>query len=96
MVEQFRRGWHLNTLLSAQELRARAAEAGFEHLDTVNLTPHLRLGRPRDRFAAAFVTLCRWLPLRHTRFEHLVGGTALQTCLKRGWIGYELAWFRKR
>ena len=96
VVEQFRRGWHLNTLLSADELRSHAREAGFEHLDTVDLTSHLRLGRPRDRFAATFVTLCGWLPLRHTRFEHLVGGTALQRCLKRGWIGYELAWFRKR
>ena len=94
-VARFRRGWHLNTLLHPHELRELAGRAGFEHLSTDDLTPHLRLGRPRDRVAAAFVGVFRWLPLDRTRFGHLVGGTALQTCLARGWIGYDLALFRR-
>lgn len=94
-VARFRRGWHLNTLLHPHELRALAARAGFEHLSTDDLTPHLRLRRPRDRAAAVFVALCGWLPLDRTRFGHLVGGTALQTCLARGWMGYDLALFRR-
>ncbi len=94
-VARFRRGWHLNTLLHFCELRALAARAGFEHLSTEDLTPHLRLGRPRDRLAAAFIAICGWLPLDRTRFGHLVGGTALQTCLAKGWIGYDLALFRR-
>ena len=94
-VERFRRGWHLNTLLHRHELRALAARAGFEHLSTDDLTPHLRLGRPRDRVAALFVAVCGWLPLDRTRFGHLVGGTALQTSLAKGWIGYDLALFRR-
>ena len=94
-VARFRRGWHLNTLLHPHELRALAARAGFEHLATDDLTPHLRLGRPRDRAAALFIALCGWLPLDRTRFGHLVGGTALQTCLARGWMGYDLALFRR-
>ncbi len=94
-VARFRRGWHLNTLLHPHELRTLAARAGFEHLSTDDLTPHLRLGRPRDRVAAVFVALCGWLPLDRTRFGHLVGGTALQTCLARGWMGYDLALFRR-
>ena len=52
-VARFRRGWHLNTLLHPRELRALAARAGFEHLSTDDLTPHLRLGRPRDRVGRA-------------------------------------------
>ena len=94
-VARFRRGWHLNTLLHARELRALAAEAGFEHVSTDDLTPYLRLRRPRDRAAALFVAACGWLPLDRTPFGHLVGGTALQTCLARGWIGYDLAVFRR-
>ena len=61
--------------------------AGFAHLSTDDLTPHLRLGRPRDRAAALFIALCGWLPLDRTRFGHLVGGTALQTCLAKGMDG---------
>ena len=94
-VARFRRGWHLNTLLHPRDLRAVADEAGFEHVSTDNLTPHLRLARPRDRLAALFIALCGWLPLDRTRFGHLVGGTALQTCLAKGWIGYDLALFRR-
>ena len=94
-VARFRRGWHLNTLLHPRELRDLAARAGFEHLFTDDLTPHLRLGRPRDRAAALFVAACGWLPLDRTRFGHLVGGTALQTCLANGWLGYDLALFRR-
>ena len=94
-VARFRRGWHLNTLLHPHELRALAARAGFEHLSTDDLTPHLRLGRPRDRVAALFIAAFGWLPLDRTPFGHLVGGTALQACLAKGWIGYDLALFRR-
>ena len=94
-VERFRRGWHLNTLIYPDALRGFAADAGFEHVWTRDLTPHLQLGRPRDRLAAMCLALVGWLPLDRTRFGHLVGGTALQTCLARGWIGYDLALFRR-
>ena len=94
-IERFRRGWHLNTLISRGDLRVLAEAAGFEHLSTHDLTPHLAINRPRDRVAAAFVALFGWLPLDRTRFGHLVGGSALQTCLARGWIGYDLALFRR-
>ena len=95
-VERFRRGWHLNTLLHPEDLRTLADTAGFEHVSTLDLTPHLVVGRPRDRLVATLVALCGWLPLDGTRFGHLVGGSALQTCLARGWIGYDLALFRRR
>ena len=95
-VERFRRGWHLNTLLHPDQLRTLAREAGFEHVSTRDLTPHLEVGRPRDRLAAVFIAVFGWLPLDGTRLGHLVGGSALQTCLARGWIGYDLALFRRR
>ena len=95
-VARFRTGWHLNTLIRSDELSVWAGDAGFSHLSTDDLTPYLRLGRPRDRLAALFVAVCGWLPLDRTRFGYLMGGTALQTCLARGWIGYDLALFRRR
>jgi SAM-dependent methyltransferase len=93
-IEQFRVGWHINTLLTREELAAHAAAAGFEHERSIDLTPWLELGRPRDRAIAAFVAAFGWLPLERTPIAHLVGGAALQTCLRRGWVGYELAIFR--
>ncbi len=95
-VERFVRGWHINTLLAADELHALSRAAGFEHVSTTDLTPWLELDRPRDRAIAAFVALFGWLPLDRTRVAHVVGGSALQICLKRGWIGYDLVRFRRR
>lgn len=94
-VERFCGGWRVNSLLSREELHAAARAAGFVHVETRDLTPWLELGRPRDRALGAFVALFGWLPLERTRFGHVVGGTALQTCLSRGWIGYDLIRFRR-
>ena len=94
-VEQFRQGWQINTLLMREELVAEAVAAGFVHERSTDLTPWLELGRPRDRAIALFVAAFGWLPLERTPVAHLVGGSALQTCLARGWIGYELAIFRR-
>jgi SAM-dependent methyltransferase len=94
-IERFRRGWHINSLLEAQELQSLAAEAGFAHERTEDLSPYLELHRPRDRAVNVFLALFGWLPLHRTPFGHLVGGSALQRCLTRGWIGYDLAVFRR-
>ena len=95
-VRRFQRGWHLNAVITADALRRLADDAGFEHVSTENLTPHLKLDRPRDHLIAWFAALCGWLPLDNTRFGHLIGGNALRTCLSKGWIGYDLAVFRRR
>lgn len=94
-VEQFTRGWHVNTLVTGGELRDLARAAGFAHERTTDLTPWLELDRPRDRAIAAFVALFGWLPLGRTRVAHVVGGSALQTGLTRGWIGYDLVALRR-
>ncbi len=95
-IARFQRGWHLNTVIREDELRRLAADAGFDHLSSDDLTAHLQLDRPRDHLIACFVALFGWLPLDGTRLGHLVGGNALRTCLARGWIGYDLAVFRRR
>ena len=94
-VRQFRRGWHINSLLQPSELRQLATTAGFEHRSTIDLTSYLELGRPRDKAIALLVGLVGWIPAISERLDHLVGGSALQTCLARRSVGYELAVFRR-
>ena len=93
-LARFRRGWRIHTLIDRTALRRQAQAAGFQHLSTTDLTPYLELGRPRDHAVALFVLLFGWLPIED-RFGHLTGGDALQQCLRHGWIGYDLAWFRR-
>ena len=55
---------------------------------------------PRSFFLKAaavnlFIALTSWIPLHWSRLDHLTGGSALQRCLDREWIGYDLAVFRR-
>jgi hypothetical protein len=94
-VDQFRRGWRLNALVTVSEVPAAAARAGFVHERTTELTPWLKLDRPRERSLALLSLLLGqvpWLPQRTGRF---LGGSALRHGLRRGWIGYDLLLFRR-
>ncbi|MDA1183553.1 MAG: methyltransferase domain-containing protein [Acidobacteria bacterium] len=94
-IDRFRRGWHVNALLHPDELRTLARAAGFEHESTVDLTSALELGRVRDRAIGLMGTVCDRLSIGGPRLDYLLGGAALQRCLSRGWIGYELSVFRR-
>jgi SAM-dependent methyltransferase len=94
-IEQFCEGWHVNTLVTRDELQALARAAGFEHRSTDDLSPYLELHRMRDRLISAVVTLASVLPAGRRRLVHFAGGRALQRCLERGWVGYDLAVFRR-
>jgi SAM-dependent methyltransferase len=94
-IARFRRGWQVHTLLARDEARALARDAGFEHESTVDLTPYLELRRVRDRVGELMLRLFGSLPPVARRFDYLAGGIALQTCLERGWIGYDLTLFRR-
>ena len=94
-IDRFCRGWRINTLLRQDELQTMARSAGFEHESTVDLTSALELGRVRDRAIGLLGAVCGWLPFGTGRVDHLLGGAALQDCLARGWIGYDLSVFRR-
>jgi SAM-dependent methyltransferase len=91
-IRRFERGWHVNSLLEADALQSLAAEGGFDHESTEDLSSYLELRRARDRILA----ILGWLPLEDTRLGHLVGGSALQKGLASGWIGYDLMVFTRR
>ena len=95
-IERFCLGWHVNTLIDRQTLRRLARDAGFEHESTTDLTPHLEIGRPRDHAIDLLLALGGWWPSLARRVDYLKGGRALQKCLRKGWIGYDLAVFRRR
>jgi SAM-dependent methyltransferase len=94
-IDRFCRGWHVNALLRQDELRALARDADFAHESTVDLTSVLEIGRARDRAISLLGTACEWLSIRSPRLDYLLGGAALQHCLARGWIGYDLSVFRR-
>jgi tocopherol O-methyltransferase len=95
-IDRFRRGWHVNTLLSPEELRSIAHAAGFEHEWTLDLSQALEMRRARDRAISAIAAVAGWIPFAAERMDYLLGGAALQECLINGWVGYDLAVFRKR
>lgn len=93
-IDEFMRGWHINTLLEHDALMTLARDAGFDRESTLDLTPMLEIRRVRDWAIAGGVALLKRLPFNTDRFDYAIGGDALQTCLARGWIRYELNVFR--
>jgi SAM-dependent methyltransferase len=93
-IERFCAGWHVNTLLEPGELQALARAAGFEHESTTDLSPYVDIGRPRDRLVDLLAGPIERLPWRWSRLGPWLGGSALQTCLRKGWLGYDLVVFR--
>ncbi len=91
-VARFRRGWHLNTLLSEEDTCALAQSAGFRLVEVQDLSAHLRGFHPLLLWAVS--TLTR-VPLPWAYWHNLTGGTALQRCVKKGWTRYlALVWER--
>jgi tocopherol O-methyltransferase len=95
-IDEFKKGWHINTLVDRDTLTRLAYDGGFDHEATQDLTPLLEIRRPRDWVISAGVAFLKLLPVNIDRYDYVVGGDALQTCLTRGWIGYELTVFKRR
>lgn len=93
---RFRRGWVLGSLITRSRADSLAHAAGFELAENVDLTPYLRVGRPRDVAISLLMRGFGWLPVRSRYWSMLYGGNALQVCRKRGWVKYYLAVWRKK
>lgn len=92
----YRRNWLLPSLRGLAALKSLAAEKGLRLIKDQNLTPYLRLGRPRDK---AISLLVRWLGPwmeRDTYFRSLLGGDAKQKCYRLGLINYRLLVFENQ
>jgi cyclopropane fatty-acyl-phospholipid synthase-like methyltransferase len=87
-LEDFRKGWHVGSLLTVDQVRVMAAAHGLVLIRDLDLTPELELRRPRDRLVSAVVAAGRLLPLTGEYWRSLVGGDALQWALVRGLLNY--------
>jgi SAM-dependent methyltransferase len=95
-LAEFKRGWHVGSLITTAQAKVHAANAGLRLIDDQDLTPHLRLRRPYDRLIAAFVNLGRGLSFRSPWWDSWVGGHAIQRCLLTGLVQYRLLIFELR
>jgi cyclopropane fatty-acyl-phospholipid synthase-like methyltransferase len=95
-LAQFRAGWRVGSLHTVAELVAMSQRAGLRLREDLDLTSYLHLGRPRDRVIDLIVGATRALPGVHDRmvekpfWANMIGGSALQTGLLRGWLEYHL------
>lgn len=95
-AQRVRDGWKGLNLLAESEAHALAQQAGFEPVETADLTPFLEMQRPRDYAIGALMRCFGWLPLQGSYWSMLYGGHALQLSLKRGWMKYLLLTWQRR
>ncbi|MET8089608.1 class I SAM-dependent methyltransferase [Micromonospora sp. NPDC005220] len=95
-LDQFRAGWRVGSLHTVAELVAMSDRAGLRLVEDLDLTPYLRLGRPRDRAIKLAVGATAVLPRLRDRlvevpfWANMIGGSALQAGLSRRWLEYRL------
>jgi SAM-dependent methyltransferase len=94
-LEEFRTGWRIGSLLTVDQVRALAAAHGLTLVGDLDLTPHLELRRPRDRWISLLVTAGRPFRLRGDYWQSLVGGDAVQWCLVHGALQYRVLQFKR-
>jgi len=95
ILEDFRTGWLAHNLLPHDEIVQHAAEAGLNIVEVRDLTPFLKLNRPRDRFVRLIVPLARVFMKRSVYCRFLVGGNARQLAYQRGLLAYRMLRFTR-
>ncbi len=91
-LQQFQRGWQLNSLLSRGEIIALAGHTGFRLIKELDLTPCLRVLPWYLLKPASFITR---LPFHQVYWQNLKGGIALQICIQQGWTKYHFMVWEK-
>lgn len=94
-VEAFRAGWHAPGLAPLPEVIALAHQAGLRLIEQRDLTNDLRVLPVSERVMDITLLLGRLLPRRHMFVHSMLGGVALQHCLRRGIIRYMWLVFEK-
>ena len=96
LLASYRRNWLLPGMMGLTALKSLAEKKGFRLIKNQNLTPYLRLGRPRDRAISFLVKCLGSLMERDTYLRSLLGGDARQKCYLEGLIHYRLLVFEKQ
>jgi cyclopropane fatty-acyl-phospholipid synthase-like methyltransferase len=95
-LDEFRRGWHVGSLVTVADASAMAADAGLALVGDDDLTPYLELRRWRDIWVSVLVGAGRFLPLDGAYWHALLGGNALQRALGNGTLHHRFLVFERR
>lgn len=96
IVTDLKVGWHLSALSSVESCVRAAEEVGLALSSNTDLTPLIRLGRPRDRAINLLGPVFRTLGLAHVPFfANMIGGRALQVGLREKFLAYRFLTFQK-
>lgn len=92
-LSRFQEGWHLQSLISVDQVQHLAARAGFQLVQKKNLTHYLEPTHPLLRKVQHLLGSA----LRKTAWgSSMYGGSALQVCQENSWTVYMFLVFEKR
>jgi SAM-dependent methyltransferase len=92
-LSRFREGWHLKSLITADEVLMLASSTGFDLIRKMDLTPWLRR---TPVFALTLQQLAGRVLRRSPWGASIYGGSALQICQQNGWTEYLFLVLEKR
>lgn len=95
-IDQYEKGWVLGKIEFLPKLMEHAASVGLELLHQQDLTPYLRLGRPRDKLIKVLNPLISQLAGVNHYARSWYGGLGRQESLRRGLISYRCVVFEKQ
>ena len=94
-LETYRAHWLAPGVQPLERMVEWASAAGFTLENSENLTPWIRLGRPRDQLIRWSRPLWSWLSRTSEYAKSLSGGDARQKCLQSGETEFRLLEFSK-
>jgi ubiquinone/menaquinone biosynthesis C-methylase UbiE len=96
VLNEFHSGWKANNLHQIAHFSKLANASGLSLSEDIDLTPYLRLGRPRDKAIGVLASFLRILPVRNHYMTFLLGGNARQEGFQQGLLTYRMMVFEKR
>lgn len=94
-LSRFISRWNAYGLIGYRSLIALMESAHFTLVSNRDLTPYLSLGRPRDRFFRVISPFASLLPKGNPFWDNMIGGNALQQCIRYGIIKYRFMVFKR-
>jgi tocopherol O-methyltransferase len=92
-LSRFQEGWHLQSLMTVEEVLRIASRRGFKLVERTDLTAYLR---PASHLIRALQRLAGTTLRNSTWGASMYGGSALQICQQNGWTEYLFLVLEKR
>lgn len=95
LIEEFRRGWHIHSFHSADEIAQIAQAAGFRMIERHDLSRSVRNTMLKGFPVHLAALIARLIGTSSPAWSNLRGGSALQRLSKAGIVQYQLLLFRR-